>query len=145
MGTTCTAALLVDNIVYIAQVGDSRAYIYDNSGFRQLTTDHSYVQELVQAGEITKEMARSHPDRNKITRAVGVNGYVNTDINMAILRGETIILLCSDGLCAMLPDSAIQQNIQMHKPQKCAEQLVKLAENAGGFDNITVIVIENSN
>lgn len=145
MGTTCTAALIVDNVVYVAQVGDSRAYILDESGFRQLTTDHSYVQKLVQAGEITKEMARLHPDRNKITRAVGVKGYVSTDINMAILHNEAILMLCSDGLCTMLPDSEIEQQLRENSPQKSAEQLVQLAERAGGFDNITVIVIKNSN
>ena len=99
----------------------------------------------MQAGEITKEMARLHPDRNKITRAVGVKGYVSTDINMAILHNEAILMLCSDGLCTMLPDSEIEQQLRENSPQKSAEQLVQLAERAGGFDNITVIVIKNSN
>lgn len=143
MGTTCTAAIIAEDMVYIAQVGDSRCYIMDKDGLRQVTTDHSYVQELVRAGEITPEMARTHPERHKITRAVGINGFVSADVYMAAFEPGTTVMLCSDGLTSMLEDTVIAEELKQLDPQQAADSLVRRAEAAGGFDNITVIVIRN--
>lgn len=143
MGTTMTLVLIKNGLAYIAQVGDSRAYIINDEGLRQITVDHSYVQELVNAGEITKEMARNHPERHKITRAIGVHNHVPVDIFMEPFGGHDRLLLCSDGLTSMVDDATINQILKSEQSRCAAEKLVKAAEQAGGYDNITVILIEN--
>jgi len=147
MGTTFTCAYLDGDIVCVAHVGDSRAYKYNNGALRQITVDHSYVQELVNAGQITMEEARTHPDRHKITRAVGVGGLINVDTFYESVKDGDIYLLCSDGLTSMLSDAEISQIISHNvdnDPYDIASALVKAAEYAGGHDNITVVIIKNN-
>lgn len=144
MGTTFTCAYISDEIVYLAHIGDSRAYKFKDGNLRQITMDHSYVQELVNAGQITAEEARVHPERHKITRAVGVGGIVNVDTFIEPLENDDTYLLCSDGLTSMLDDAEISKILSAHKnPYDAASALIDAAEKAGGHDNITVVIIKN--
>lgn len=140
MGTTATLAMLYQGKVITAHVGDSRAYIIGGD-IKQLTKDHSYVQELVARGEITPEAAKRHPRKNYITRAMGAEDTVKVDISIKPYNGETI-LLCSDGLTNLVEDDEIRDYVKNGKTlQKSAEGLVALANERGGGDNITVAAI----
>ena len=142
MGTTVTMALIIDSLVYVAHVGDSRAYILNKNKMRQITVDHSYVQELVNAGEITLQEAKSHPDRHKITRAVGINGFVSVDVFIEPIQSGDCLLICSDGLTTMLDDEIIFNTIINEQVfHNAASSLVSKAEQAGGYDNITVVLV----
>jgi protein phosphatase len=142
MGTTLTAAIIEDDRLLLAQVGDSRAYLLQDGRLRQLTRDHSYVGELVAAGQLTEEEARVHPNRSVITRALGADLDLQPDLYELNLSCGDRLLLCSDGLTAMLEASAVQALLLAHPdPQRAADVLVDAAKEAGGFDNITVIVI----
>ncbi len=144
MGTTCTVALIKDGLAYIAHIGDSRAYINHNGVLRQITCDHSYVQELLNAGQITAQEAKEHPDKHKITKAVGVNGFVTADVFIEPFSDGDIILLCSDGLTNMIDDSCINEILCANEePSKTVNKLVDAAEKAGGLDNITALIIKN--
>lgn len=143
MGTTFLAAVINDSKLYIAHVGDCRLYIIRNEKIYQITTDHTYVMEMVKAGEITYDEAKIHPKRNIITRALGIEIGITVDglIN-DVLEGD-IILICSDGLSNMLTDNEILQivnNSETEIPQK-SKELINTANNNGGRDNISVIVI----
>ena len=140
MGTTSTLAIIYRDKIISAHVGDSRAYLIDGGEIRQITKDHSYVQELLSRGEITKEFANRHPAKNYITRAVGADDILKVDINISDYHGETV-LLCSDGLTNMLSDEQISEIIgENENLQQGAEALVRLANKKGGLDNITVVV-----
>lgn len=140
MGTTSTLAIIYRDKIISAHVGDSRAYLIDGGEIRQITKDHSYVQELLLRGEITKEFANRHPAKNYITRAVGADDILKVDINISDYHGETV-LLCSDGLTNMLSDEQISEIIgENENLQQGAEALVRLANKKGGLDNITVVV-----
>lgn len=142
MGTTTTLSMIYGGKVITAHVGDSRSYMITDNGIKQITKDHSYVQELVSRGEITEEQARNHPKKNYITRAMGAEDTVKVDIIIKPYNGEKI-LLCSDGLSNYLYDEEIKENINKAKTlQKGAEKLVKLANDRGGRDNITAVVLE---
>lgn len=144
MGTTFTCAYIDGGIAYFAHIGDSRAYKYNNGVLRQISVDHSYVQELINAGQITADEARMHPDRHKITRAVGVGGIVNVDTYIEPIEENDTFLICSDGLTSMLTDGEISQILSMNQsPYDTASALVDAAEKAGGHDNITVVIIKN--
>lgn len=143
MGTTFLAAVINDGKLYIAHVGDCRLYIIRNEKIYQITTDHTYVMEMVKAGEITYDEAKIHPKRNIITRALGIEIGITVDglIN-DVLEGD-IILICSDGLSNMLTDDEILQianNSETEIAQK-SKELINTANNNGGRDNISVIVI----
>lgn len=143
MGTTFLAAVINDGKLYIAHVGDCRLYIIRNERIYQITTDHTYVMEMVKAGEITYDEAKIHPKRNIITRALGIEIGITVDglIN-DVLEGD-IILICSDGLSNMLTDNEILQivnNSETEIAQK-SKELINTANNNGGRDNISVIVI----
>lgn len=143
MGTTFLAAVINDGKLYIAHVGDCRLYIIRNEKIYQITTDHTYVMEMVKAGEITYDEAKIHPKRNIITRALGIEIGITVDglIN-DVLEGD-IILICSDGLSNMLTDNEILQivnNSETEIAQK-SKELINTANNNGGRDNISVIVI----
>ncbi|MCD8218223.1 MAG: Stp1/IreP family PP2C-type Ser/Thr phosphatase [Clostridiales bacterium] len=142
MGTTVVAAVLTGSVLITANVGDSRLYLV-GSGIRQITRDHSLVQEMVRLGEIDEKRARQHPDRNIITRAVGVDDYVQADLFSTELEPGERILLCSDGLTGMVEDEEICRIINgCDNLVKKTEYLVELANKNGGKDNITVILID---
>ena len=143
MGTTCTVALIKDDLAFVAHVGDSRAYLFNNSSFKQITTDHSYVQELVNAGQITPQQAKDHPERHKITRAVGISGLVIADVFIEPLSCNDVVLLCSDGLTSMIDDDAIETILRAYDdPHQAVCKLIEAAEKAGGYDNITAVIIK---
>ncbi|MCL1846386.1 MAG: Stp1/IreP family PP2C-type Ser/Thr phosphatase [Coriobacteriia bacterium] len=142
MGTTLTAALIEGNRLLLAQVGDSRAYLVHEGQLRQLTRDHSLVGELLSTGKITEEEARLHPNRSVITRALGSDASVQPDLYEIRLHEGDRLLLCSDGLNTMLDDTEIEELLQYYPDsQEAADALIVAANNAGGFDNTTVIVI----
>lgn len=141
MGTTVVAATVIDSTLFVANVGDSRLYIIGDE-IKQITKDHSLVEEMVRAGEINRDEARFHPDKNIITRAVGADKNVLTDIfEVDLLEGD-VILMCSDGLSNMIGDSDIFNVIKKHKNvEDMAAELVKLANHNGGKDNIGVVLV----
>lgn len=142
MGTTSSLAIIYDHKLIIAHVGDSRVYLIKDGGIRQVTKDHSLVQELLSRGEITREFAERHPAKNYITRAIGSDDLLKVDITILDYHEETV-LLCSDGLSNMLCDTQILQIISEHEQlQAGAEALVRLANKKGGLDNITVVTFE---
>lgn len=143
MGTTITACVILNNKVTAAHVGDSRLYLVRGGEITQITKDHSLVEMLIQSGSITKEDAKNHPQKNVITRALGTNSSVETDTYEFDVFDGDVILLCSDGLVNMLEDDVILSMItECHNFSAIAKDLVKAAENAGGDDNITVILIK---
>ncbi len=138
MGTTATLAMIYRGKIIAAHVGDSRAYMIGDD-IKQITRDHSYVQELVARGEISQEMAKHHPKKNYITRAMGAEDTVKVDITIKPYNGETIVL-CSDGLTNFVEDDEIMAHIKREKPlQESCEELVALANSRGGGDNITIV------
>jgi serine/threonine protein phosphatase PrpC len=140
MASTITAAVIQGATVFMAQVGDSRGYLIRNGRVRRLTHDHSLVDELVRNGELTAEEALHHPQRNVITRALGVKPTVEVDVFEEKLRDEDIILLCSDGLYRMVEDSEIARAM-IAEPQQAVETLIALANQRGGPDNISVVAV----
>lgn len=142
MGTTITACVVKDGYVTAVQVGDSRLYLIRRNKITQITKDHSLVEMLVENGTITKEEARVHPQKNIITRAVGTDKTVEADLYEFCAKKGDVILLCSDGLVNMVEDDEILSIIHEEKFDNVADKLVERAENAGGTDNITVILIK---
>lgn len=143
MGTTCTAAVLHEDRLVIAQVGDSRAYLLHQGKLQQLTRDHSLVAMMVEAGQLTPEEARVHPRRSVITRALGTDPSTRPDLYEIDVEAGDRLLLCSDGLYGMVEDPAIQSIMtRTADPQRCASQLVNEAIANGGNDNVTVIVAD---
>lgn len=143
-GTTLTCALVINSRAYVAHVGDSRAYILDNQELKQLTHDHSYVDKLVEIGQLTVEAAAVHPQRNVLYRAVGQGDQLEIDIHLVDLPANSRLLLCCDGLWGMLTDSIIKTILtSAQTPQAACDQLVAAANDAGGKDNITAIIVES--
>lgn len=139
MGTTLVAALVQGREATVINVGDSRAYLFDGTRLHQLTEDHSYVEEMRRQGRITAEVARTHPQKNLITRAVGVEPAVEGDLFEVALRKNEVLLLCSDGLSGMAEDQQIAAAIKNAKTLALAgDALLNLAMEGGGRDNITV-------
>lgn len=143
MGTTVVAATVKDDKLLAANVGDSRLYIVNENSITQITVDHSYVEEMVRSGRIVRSEARNHPDKNKITRAVGVFPRVEVDFFETKIEPGDTILLCTDGLTNMVEDEEIRDIIlnQSDITQK-TETLIARANENGGTDNITVLLIE---
>lgn len=142
MGTTLVAALVVDDTAYIANIGDSRAYLINQAGITQITTDHSLVERLVDTGQISREEARVHPQRNVIYRTVGDKPKVDADLFLQRLETGDHLLLCSDGLSGMVSDEEIWQTvISFPHPQQACARLVEAAKASGGDDNIAVVII----
>jgi len=142
MGTTVVAATVQDDVLQVANVGDSRLYIIGEKGIRQITRDHSLVEEMVRMGGIDRVTARSHPDKNIITRAVGALDSIEADFFREELQDGDMILLCSDGLTNMLEDEEIMEIVSRDTdlPQK-GQDLVSAANGNGGKDNIAVVLI----
>lgn len=143
MGTTIVAVVIVNGIAVIAHVGDSRAYII-NESIKQITKDHSYVQLLVDNGKITAEEAETHPDKNIITRAIGIEGFVDVDVDIADINKADKLLLCTDGLNGYVKDEVILQTVKEYGDSS-TEKLVETANLNGGHDNITVVLISSDN
>ena len=142
MGTTLEVCLIYNNKVYIGHIGDSRIYRIRKEFIRKLTQDHSYVQKLVKDGTITKEEAEHHPKKNMLMKALGCNAYVEPDVMMKIFQKEDILVICSDGLTNMVKQEDIY-NIVIKNIDTAAENLINLANENGGYDNITVVLIQN--
>ena len=144
MGTTCTVLVHRNNELFIGHVGDSRIYIQTDGKLSRLTKDHSYVQTLVDKGEITDAEMELHPRKNELTQALGVSDSVNVDVcNSPILpKVGDKILMCSDGLCGFVSDNTISKALKYDSILKTNNALISLANNAGGGDNITVGLIE---
>ncbi|MBR2590786.1 MAG: Stp1/IreP family PP2C-type Ser/Thr phosphatase [Clostridia bacterium] len=142
MGTTAVTAVLKDDTLIIAYDGDSRAYLIDGN-IEQITTDHTYVNELYRLGEITHEEMQIDPRKNIITRALGVSEEIETETLMLDVAPGAKILLCSDGLTNCLSDEAICDIVMSNEIEKAAELLIEKANENGGIDNITVGLIEN--
>lgn len=143
MGTTIVAVVIINNIAVVAHVGDSRAYIV-NDTIKQITKDHSYVQLLVDNGKITLEEAENHPDKNIITRAIGIEGFVDVDVDIVDIKEEDILLLCTDGLNGYVRDDDILKTVKEYGDSS-TEKLVETANLNGGHDNITVVLISSDN
>lgn len=145
MGTTCVAAIVFGGCAYIVNVGDSRAYHLfsseDDECIRQITKDHSHVMELVERGEITEEEAKTHPKRNKITRAIGAESSVTPDYFELDISDGDMLLLCSDGLTSGGDDMDILDICFDTKHEACPDALIDYANNNGGNDNVTVALI----
>ena len=143
MGTTASVLLLSDHGFLIGQVGDSRIYRLREGDFRQLTRDHSYVQEQIDAGYLTPEQARYHPYSNVITRCVGANEDVTPEVFTGELRPGDVFLVASDGLTGMVDDKRLQQLLASRAaPARVVDALIAEANGRGGLDNITAIIVQ---
>jgi len=141
MGTTLVAAVIQGRKVYVANVGDSRAYIINKAGIVQITEDHSWVEEQVRAGVLTPEQAARHPQRNLVTRALGTKPQVEVDLFEGELSPGDFLLLCTDGLTGRVADQEIAALVNDHPPEEAVRLLVALANERGGNDNITVLIV----
>jgi protein phosphatase len=142
-GTTLTCALLLGPRAYIAHVGDSRAYLVMQKQLEQITHDHSLVDRLIELGQLTPTEAATHPQKNVLYRALGQNGTLEVDMYVRTIPPGGRLLLCSDGLWGMVSDADIAPVVANHNsPQLICQRLVAAANQAGGVDNITVILVE---
>ena len=142
MGTTLEVCLIYNNRAYISHIGDSRIYRIRKDIIRQLTQDHSYVETLVKQGTITKEEAKHHPKKNMLTKALGCNAFVEPDVMVRGFQKEDTLVICSDGLTNMVSQEDIF-NLVTNNFETAPKELVDLANQNGGIDNITVITIKN--
>ena len=143
MGTTMVCATFLDGHLHVSNVGDSRLYVQRGENLYQITLDHSYVQEMVRNGEITEEAAKHHKYRSRITRAVGAESMVHVDFFHVPVGAVDRVLMCTDGLTNMVPDTDIRAVLSEDTaPKQQAETLLGKALEAGGKDNITIIVID---
>jgi len=144
MGTTLTAALYKKDKLYIAHVGDSRLYLLVEGMLKKITRDHSLVEELVRQGEITPEQAVHHPQKNILLRALGSWNDFLVDVYQEDFKEGQIVLLATDGLTNLVTTEEIKEKIISLLPQAAAESLVDLANQRGGYDNITVLIVKNT-
>ncbi|MCH1623830.1 Stp1/IreP family PP2C-type Ser/Thr phosphatase [Fredinandcohnia quinoae] len=145
MGTTVIAAICTPQFSSLAHIGDSRCYVLNMSGFKQITEDHSLVNELVRSGHISREDAEHHPRKNVVIRALGTEPSVNMDLKTLILEEGDYLLICSDGLSNKVSDNEmitiLENNLSIEQK---GEHLIQLANDYGGEDNITLIIIDFS-
>ena len=142
MGTTLEICLIYNNKAYIGHVGDSRIYRVRKQFIRKLTQYHSYVQKLVKEGTITKEQAEHHPQKNMLMKALGCNAFVEPDVMVKGFLKDDILIMCSDGLSNMVDQQTIYEMASKNIEQ-ATKDLVQLAKDRGGYDNITVVIIKN--
>lgn len=143
MGTTIDVCLIYNNKMYIGHVGDSRVYRLRKGIIRKITTDHSYVEKLVKDGTITREEAFNHPKKNMLIKALGCNSFVEPDLIYKVFQKDDILLMCSDGLTNMVKENEINE-ITLKDVKNANKNLVEKANEYGGYDNITVIIVENN-
>lgn len=143
MGTTLEVCLIYNNKAYIGHIGDSRIYRIRSTFIRKLTKDHSYVEQLVTDGTITKEEAINHPKKNMLVKALGCTPYVEPDVMVKGFLNHDVILICSDGLTNMVKEQEIYDYVK-EDINNATDKLVQRANEMGGYDNITVIVIQNN-
>jgi protein phosphatase len=142
MGTTLTLALVVGDRVIVANVGDSRTYLYRDGALRRISQDHSLVMRLVELGQLAEEDIYSHPQRNAVLRSLGDQSDIDVDLFSERLQPGDALLLCSDGQWEMTRDATMEQLIATHAdPQRACEALVAAANEAGGEDNISVVLV----
>lgn len=142
MGTTVTLAFIDNRSIYLGHVGDSRAYLVSGNTINQITEDHSLVNELIKNGDITKEEAKKHPQKNLITRAVGTEETIEVDTYIKKYHSGDRLLLCSDGLTNMVDEKTILEVLNRETDIKVSnKKLVDIAKENGGLDNITLITI----
>ncbi len=144
MGTTVTVLWEGNEEVFIGHVGDSRAYLLRDGVFAQITQDHSVVAEMMRQGILTKEKAKKHPYRNVITRAVGTSSGIEVDVIRKDKKPGDIWLICSDGLYGMVEESEIESALKTLTLEDAAEHLLKLALNNGGRDNVSFVLLSNT-
>ena len=143
MGTTLSVLWMSDNFVYIGHVGDSRVYLLRDGEFKQMTLDHSLVEQLVREGVLTEEEAQNHPMRNIITRAIGTDESVEVDVVVEERRKGDLWLACSDGLHGLVDDRQMRDTLRQYAPEKAADVLLKAALDAGGRDNVTLVIVHD--
>jgi protein phosphatase len=145
-GTTLTCAFVLGTNAFLAHVGDSRAYLVSRNAMRQITTDHSLVNRLIELGQITPEEAKTHPQRNRLYRVLGRPGNLEVDTHLQSLPLNSSLLLCSDGLWGMVPESDMLNIINAApSPQAACRHLIAQANANGGEDNITAVLIQVRN
>ena len=143
MGTTCVGVLRSNERTFVFNVGDSRVYALYQDSFLAMTEDHSYIADLLKSGSITLEEAKVHPARNMLTNALGVWDHVKIDINK-IREDYQALIICSDGLHGYVSEETIRMVLDSDRDAKAkAELLINLANDMGGYDNVTVILIQN--
>lgn len=143
MGTTLSVLWMSDNFVYIGHVGDSRVYLLRDGEFKKMTLDHSLVEQLVREGVLTEEEAQNHPMRNIITRAIGTDESVEVDVVVEERRKGDLWLACSDGLHGLVDDRQMRDALRQYAPEKAADVLLKAALDAGGRDNVTLVIVHD--
>ncbi len=143
MGTTVVAAIVCGGEAHVAHAGDSRAYLISNGTIRQLTTDHSMVQEMIEKGDLTAQQAKTHPQKNIITRALGVESSLRVDYSVTPFSQGDRLLICTDGLTNYLDADQILSLALKLDGGPLTERLIALAKEAGGSDNITVVILED--
>ncbi len=143
MGTTLTIAVVFEDQLFLAHVGDCRAYLLRDHALDQLTIDHTLVQEMIDAGSLKASESQNHPRRNVLTRALGAPEFMQADTLSLPLESGDRLLLCSDGLHGFVADEAIKAILRKEKtPEKAVERLIALANEQGGEDNVTVMVMD---
>jgi PPM family protein phosphatase len=142
MGTTFTCCTILDDRLLVAHVGDSRAYLIEENKITQITVDHTYVNELFVLGKITKEEMDNHPKRNVITRALGTEPSIKVDGVSIINNSNYKLCICSDGLTDMILESDITSIVNNNTIENSSSKLINLANNNGGVDNITIVLVE---
>ena len=143
MGTTLSVLWMSDNFVYIGHVGDSRVYLLRDGEFKQMTLDHSLVEQLVREGVLTEDEAQNPPRRNIITRAIGTDESVEVDVVVEERRKGDLWLACSDGLHGLVDDRQMRDALRQYAPEKAADVLLKAALDAGGRDNVTLVIVHD--
>lgn len=141
MGTTVVAAIITEGTVYVAHAGDSRAYLISKGEIRQITKDHSVVQDMVEKGELTPDEAKRHPRKNLITRALGVDELIKIDFSAESTTEDDVLLICTDGLTNFVDTTDIYRVVCDKPHTDFADELVNMANSAGGGDNITVVAV----
>lgn len=145
MGTTAVLLVAAGELLHVVHVGDSRAFLKNSEGISQITMDHSYVQDLVNLGQLTAEEAKTHPQRNIITRALGVHEEVRGDYSCFDFASGDMALACSDGLTGYVEEELLQEYMEKYRQDQgeLARRLIQYAVESGGADNVTVAVIDN--
>lgn len=143
MGTTCVCGIVRNNMAYIANVGDSRAYLIHQGKISQITTDHTVVKMLMDQGKINEAEAKVHPQKNVITRAVGIDEQIDIDYYEIDIKKDSMILFCSDGLSNYCNEQMIVDTLKAYEPDEAVKKLIEISENNGSKDNITVAIASN--